>query len=156
MTDGYNAEEVEYFTEVVRDNLDYWHLGDWLCQDGRDGYAEADEIVGFIVNEICSLLPYNRKKLQQALVLNRNFYSSYIHFRDKYVQNPATCLPHIVIENCLKLLKTTLSQVRKSGCFSAVFAHYSKPTEVFWSIQFPYGSPYLDNKIDAHRKICYT
>ena len=75
-------------------------------------------------------------------MLNRNFYSSYIHFRDKYVQNPATCLPHIVIENCLKLLKTTLSQVRKSGCFSAVFANYSKPTEVFWSIQFPYGSPH--------------
>ena len=23
VTDGYNAEEVEYFTEVVRDNLDY-------------------------------------------------------------------------------------------------------------------------------------
>ena len=58
VTDGYNAEEVEYFTEVVRENLDYWHLGDWLCQDGRDGYAEADEIVGFIVDEICSPLPY--------------------------------------------------------------------------------------------------
>lgn len=58
VTDGYNTEEVEYFTEVVRDNLDYWHLGDWLCQDGRDGYAEADEIVGFIVDEICSPLPY--------------------------------------------------------------------------------------------------
>ena len=41
VTDRYNAEEVEYFTEVVRENLDYWHLGDWLCQDGRDGYAEA-------------------------------------------------------------------------------------------------------------------
>lgn len=58
VTDGYNAEEVEYFTEVVRDNLDYWHLGDWLCQDGRDGYAEADNIVGFIVDEICSPQPY--------------------------------------------------------------------------------------------------
>ena len=58
VTDRYNAEEVEYFTEVVRENLDYWHLGDWLCQDGRDGYAEADEIVGFIVDEICSPLPY--------------------------------------------------------------------------------------------------
>ena len=56
VTDGYNAEEVEYFTEVVRENLDYWHLGDWLCQDGRDGYAEAYEIVGFIVDEICSPL----------------------------------------------------------------------------------------------------
>ena len=56
VTDGYNAEEVEYFTEVVRENLDYWHLGDWLCQDGRDGYAESYEIVGFIVDEICSPL----------------------------------------------------------------------------------------------------
>ena len=25
VTDRYNAEEVEYFTEVVRKNLDYWH-----------------------------------------------------------------------------------------------------------------------------------
>ena len=58
VTDGYNAEEVEYYTEVIRENLDYWHLGDWLCQDGRDGYAEADNIVGFIVDEICSPQPY--------------------------------------------------------------------------------------------------
>ena len=58
VTDGYNAEEVEYFTEVVRENLDYRHHGDWLCQDGQDCYAEADEIVSFIVDEICSPLPY--------------------------------------------------------------------------------------------------
>ena len=81
VTDGYNAEEVEYFTEVVRDNLDYWHLGDWLCQDGRDGYAEADEIVGFIVDEMCSPLPYTTLRGQafpraiiQSKMLKANIY----------------------------------------------------------------------------------
>lgn len=81
VTDRYNAEEVEYFTEVVRENLDYWHLGDWLCQDGRDGYAEADEIVGFIVDEICSPLPYTTLRGQafpraviQSKMLKANIY----------------------------------------------------------------------------------
>ena len=54
----YNAEEVEYYTEVVKHNIGYGYLGDWLSEDGHDGYAEADNIVGFIVDEICSLLPY--------------------------------------------------------------------------------------------------
>lgn len=56
--EGYNAEEVEYYTEVVKQNIGYGYLGDWLTVDGRDGYAEADNIVGFIVDEICSTLPY--------------------------------------------------------------------------------------------------
>ena len=58
LNDEYNAEEVEYYTEVVKQNIDYGYLGDWLTADGRDGYAEADNIVGFIVNEICSTAPY--------------------------------------------------------------------------------------------------
>ncbi len=58
MTDGYNAEEVAYYTEVVKHNIVYGYLGDWLSEDGHDGYAEADNIVGFIVDEICSPLPY--------------------------------------------------------------------------------------------------
>ena len=58
MTDRYNAEEVEYYTEIVKHNICYGHLGDWLTVDGRDGYKEADNIVGFIVDEICSPLPY--------------------------------------------------------------------------------------------------
>ena len=56
--DGYNAEEIEIYTKIIKHNIGYAHLGDWLCQDGRDGYKEADNIVGFIVNEICSPLPY--------------------------------------------------------------------------------------------------
>ena len=56
--EGYNAQEVEHYTEIVKRNIGYGHLGDWLCQDGRDGYKEADNIVGFIVDEICSPLPY--------------------------------------------------------------------------------------------------
>ena len=58
LDDGYNAEEVEYYTEVVKQNIDYWELGEWLTEDGHDGYKEADNIVEFIVNEICSPLPY--------------------------------------------------------------------------------------------------
>ena len=60
----YNAQEVEYYTEIVKENIDYWELGDWLCEDGRDGYKEADNIVGFIVDEICSPLPYTRLRGQ--------------------------------------------------------------------------------------------
>ena len=56
--DRYNAEEIEAYTEIIKHNIGYGHLGDWLCQDGRDGYKEADNIVGFIVDEICSPLPY--------------------------------------------------------------------------------------------------
>ena len=42
----------------MKQNIDYGYLGDWLTADGRDGYAEADNIVGFIVDEICSPQPY--------------------------------------------------------------------------------------------------
>ena len=58
VTDGYNAEAVEYYTEVVRDNIEYGELGYWLTEDGHVGYKEADNIVGFIVDEICSTAPY--------------------------------------------------------------------------------------------------
>ena len=74
VTDGYNAEEREIYTEIVKQNIDYIHLGDWLCQDGRDGYAEADEIVGFMVEEICSTAPYlwvNKAKVPRSVVKSR-------------------------------------------------------------------------------------
>lgn len=58
LNDGYNAEEVDYYTEIVKHNIGYGYLGDWLTEDGHDGYAEADNIVGLIVSEICSPLPY--------------------------------------------------------------------------------------------------
>ena len=58
LNDGYNAEEIEAYTEIIKEQVDYWELGEWLCSDDRDGYAEADEIVGFIVDEICSAQPY--------------------------------------------------------------------------------------------------
>ena len=54
----------------------------------------------------------------------------------------APCLPHITTKPYLKSLKSALTQFHKLGCFSAVFAHYSKSTEVFRSIKFPYGSPF--------------
>jgi hypothetical protein len=71
MTDTYNEEEIETYTEIVRDNISYGHLGDWLCNDSRDGYAEADNIVGFIVDEICSQLPYatiRKTKIPRSVV----------------------------------------------------------------------------------------
>ncbi|MBQ8927297.1 MAG: hypothetical protein IJ055_03355 [Oscillospiraceae bacterium] len=58
MTDRENAQEIARYTEIIKQNIGYWELGGWLCQDGRDGYKEADNIVGFIVDEICSPLPY--------------------------------------------------------------------------------------------------
>jgi predicted transcriptional regulator len=65
LNDEARKAEIEEYTEIVKENIDYWELGDWLCQDGRDGYAEADEIVGFIVDEICSDLPYTVIKKQK-------------------------------------------------------------------------------------------
>lgn len=56
--------------------------------------------------------------------------------------NSATCLPHIVTENCFKILKNARNQVLKSGCFSVNFAQYSKLAEDFRLVQFPYGSPF--------------
>lgn len=57
--------------------------------------------------------------------------------------NSATCLPHIVTENCFKILKNARNQVLKSGCFSVNFAQYSKLAEAFRLVQFPYGSPLI-------------
>ena len=84
-TQGYyaflTAPESWVYDYYADDALDYWHLGDWLCQDGRDGYAEADEIVGFIVDEICSPLPYTTLRGQafpraviQSKMLKANIY----------------------------------------------------------------------------------
>lgn len=64
MNDESRKEEIEIYTKVVKENIDYWDLGEWLCADGRDGFKEADEIVGFIVDEICSPLPYGTIKGQ--------------------------------------------------------------------------------------------
>lgn len=58
MTDSHNQEEIDKYTVAVRENIDYWNLGEWLCADGRDGFKEADDIVSFIVDEICSSLPF--------------------------------------------------------------------------------------------------
>lgn len=81
MTDRYNQEEIDEYTEVVRENIGYLDLGEWLCADGRDGYKEADDIVGFIVDEICSPLPYTTLRGQsfprsviQSKMLNANIY----------------------------------------------------------------------------------
>ena len=62
LTDCYKESEVRAYTEIVREAIDYLKLCAWLCEDGRDGFAEADEIVGFIVDEICSPLPYTKIK----------------------------------------------------------------------------------------------
>ena len=127
VTDRYNAEEVEYFTEVVRENLDYWHLGDWLCQDGRDGYAEADEIVGFIVDEICSPLPYTTLRGQafpraviQSKMLKANIYM---------VEN--------VLENMAKV--DNIKDFRRyfiSSLYNEVLTyHFNEGCESRWAVQ---------------------
>ncbi len=40
----------------MKQNIGYGYLGDWLTADGRDGYAEADNIVGFIAVVFAVLL----------------------------------------------------------------------------------------------------
>ena len=57
-TERKKQEEIKIYTEIIKENICYDELGEWLTIDGRDGYKEADSIVGFIVDEICSPLPY--------------------------------------------------------------------------------------------------
>ena len=57
-TDRAKQEEIDGYMEIVKENICYDELAEWLSVDGRDGYKEADSIVGFIVDEICSPLPY--------------------------------------------------------------------------------------------------
>lgn len=64
ISERYSQEEIDEYIEVVRENIGYCDLGEWLCADGRDGFKEADNIVGFIVDEICSSLPYGTIKGQ--------------------------------------------------------------------------------------------
>lgn len=52
------SKQIYSYTELMKQQLEYDKLGEWLSYDGKDGYAEADEIIGFIVSEICSPLPY--------------------------------------------------------------------------------------------------
>jgi len=81
MTERYNQEEIDKYTELVKQNIGYWQLGDRLTVDGRDGYKEADNIVGFIVDKICSPLPYTTLRGQnfprsviQSKMLQANIY----------------------------------------------------------------------------------
>ena len=71
MNEEFNAQEIEDYTEIVKMNIDYWELAEWLSVDNRDGYKEADEIVGFIVDEICSRQPYSTFR-------GHNFYRSVV------------------------------------------------------------------------------
>ena len=57
-TERAKQEEIDGYMEIVKENICYDELSEWLTVDGRDGYKEADSIVGFIVDEICSPLPY--------------------------------------------------------------------------------------------------
>ena len=65
VTDGYNAEEVEYYTEVIRENLDYWHLGDWLCQDGRVMQKQMKSLALSLMRYV-HLCPIPRSEVQHS------------------------------------------------------------------------------------------
>lgn len=54
---NYNFE-AKACNELLTAMLNNSDFGYWLTEDGHDGYKEADNIVGFIVDEICSTAPY--------------------------------------------------------------------------------------------------
>ena len=91
-TDGYNAEEVEYYTEVVKENIGYWELGEWLTVGDRDGFKEADNIVGFIVDEICSPMPYTTLRGQKfpRAVIQSKMMQADIYMVESVLQKMAT------------------------------------------------------------------
>jgi len=56
---GY-LQKVETYTDIVKSNVSYGCLGSWLCNEHSDGYEVADEIIGYMVTEICSPARYGR------------------------------------------------------------------------------------------------
>ena len=58
MNETYTQEEKEAYADLVRHNISYYDLGEWLTTDTHDGFKEADNIVNYIVDEICSSAPY--------------------------------------------------------------------------------------------------
>ena len=58
MNETYTEEEKEAYADLIRYNIGYYDLGEWLTTDTHDGYKEADNIVKYIVDEICSSAPY--------------------------------------------------------------------------------------------------
>ncbi|MBP3761931.1 MAG: hypothetical protein J6I55_10770 [Ruminococcus sp.] len=55
------SRETEIYSNIVKQNIDFFELGEWLdqyCDDDEDGWAEAEEIVSAIVRQIVSNKPY--------------------------------------------------------------------------------------------------
>lgn len=55
------SRETEIYSNIVKRNIDFYELGEWLdqyCDDDEDGWAEAEEIVSAIVRQIVSAKPY--------------------------------------------------------------------------------------------------
>ena len=55
------SRETEIHSNIVKQNIDFFELGEWLdqyCDDDEDGWAEAEEIVSAIVRQIVSNKPY--------------------------------------------------------------------------------------------------
>ena len=127
LNDGYNAEEVEYYTAVVKQNIDYWELGEWLTEDGHDGYKEADNIVDFIVNEICSPLPYTTLRGQafpRAVIQSKMLQAD-------------ICIVQSVLENMAKV--DNIKDFRRyfiSSLYNEVLTyHFNEGCESRWAVQ---------------------
>lgn len=57
--DGYMHKK-QIYTEIIKDNIGFDELADWLSNETDDGYGEAENIVDSIVRAICSTKPYDR------------------------------------------------------------------------------------------------
>ena len=55
------SRETELYSNIIKQNIDFDELAEWLddnCDEGEDGWQEAEEIVSAVVRQIVSNKPY--------------------------------------------------------------------------------------------------
>lgn len=60
MMDEY-AQKFEIYKGIIKQNIDFYEFASWLdstCDDGEDGWAEAEQIVDAMVRQVLSTKPY--------------------------------------------------------------------------------------------------
>ncbi len=78
------SRESEIYTDIIKQNIDFYELGEWLdciCDDDEDGWQEAEEIVSAIVRQIVSNKPYELihgqkypREIVKSVMLKLNIY----------------------------------------------------------------------------------
>lgn len=55
------TQKFEIYKGIIKQNIDFYEFASWLdstCDDGEDGWAEAEQIVDAMVRQVLSTKPY--------------------------------------------------------------------------------------------------